>query len=69
MMVPSTVGNLLRRQKTPNLFDVLEISRFILLPLLFPAALISWIAGSDRGEEPTGESPPPDSNPFRETEV
>src|SRR5690349_10253239 len=53
MMLPSAVRNLLRRQKTPILFDVLEISRFILLPLLVPAALISWIAGSDRGEEPS----------------
>jgi hypothetical protein len=50
------------------LFDVLEISRFILFPLLFPAALISWIAGSDRGEKPSGKSPPPNSNPFSDGE-
>src|ERR1041385_790400 len=44
-----------------TIVNFLEIDRFILLPLLFPAALISWIARLNRRSE-RGRSPPIDSD-------
>ena len=39
------------------------------LPFFFPAAVRSGIAGSGRGEEPSGaKGPPPDSDPFSDVE-
>src|SRR4029450_3838270 len=36
----------------------------MVLPLSVSAGLILVVAGSGRGEEPSGKVPPPDSNPF-----
>ena len=58
MMLPSTVRNFQRRSKTPILFEILEISRFILLLLLFPAALISGSRVRIGPKNPAGKSPP-----------
>jgi hypothetical protein len=40
----------------------------VLRSFLFPAVLILLVAGPEGGEEPSGESPPPDSDPFSDAE-
>jgi hypothetical protein len=40
----------------------------MVLPFFFPAELIRWNCGSERGEEPSGGCPPPDSDPFSDAE-
>jgi hypothetical protein len=41
----------------------------MVLPFLAPLGNVSAIAGSERGEEPSGENPPLDSDPFNERRV